>query len=437
MLNSPLKKAFFLAWIVLIIQPTFAQNATKSPYSFFGIGEPAIQNFVQDMALGGASVARRESNSINPLNPSSYASLKYTVFEGGGKIDLGRRFAGENSSEFSNTAFNYFALAFPLKAEKAGMAMGLSPLTHRGFDLLSQGDTGINAYEGSFLGKGDLSKAYVGIGVSPLKGLSLGANVAAIFGTFQEVNVLRYINDPLRFGFYDQSNTYFSGMSWDLGVQYNVQHQKGIRQTFAAAVQLPFQLSRSQDRLVRNFNDPNFLASPEFYAYDTVLAETGDITPLEMPMQWSVGYALGKENKWNVIAEYQVNSWGGLNNQGIQGRFADGQKIAGGVWFVPGDITNFKTPYLKKIRYSLGARQQDMPWVIGGSQITETGMTLGFGLPVYRTITLTGGKESLLSHVNLAFEVFRREGESLTENYFRMHFGFTFCDKWFIKRKYL
>lgn len=416
----------------------FAQNASKSPFSFFGMGEPAVSGFVQDIANGGTMVARRGKNSFNMNNPASYAALRYTVFEGGGRIDLGRRLSAENSSEFSNAGFQYFGLAFPIKAEKAGMAFGLAPVSHRGFDLLSSGDTGVNAYEGSFLGKGDLSRAYIGIGVEPIKGLSIGLNAGGVFGSFQEVSVLRYINNPKRFGFYDQSNAYFSGLNLDAGVQYNIQNKNELQQTFGAAIKLPYRLKQSRDRLVRSFNDPDFLSSPDFFAYDTVLFESGSEGRVQMPLEWTIGYGVSKENKWNISAEYQWSQWSSLNNQGLQGNFADAQRMAAGIWFVPGKVEDFKTPYFKKVRYSLGGRTQQMPWIIDGQQVRETGMMIGFGLPVFRTITLTGGKESLLSHVNIALEVFQREGgENLQENYFRMNFGFTFCDKWFIKRKYL
>lgn len=415
-----------------------AQNNTRSPYSMFGLGVPAYQGTVQDMLLGGTSVARRGINTISPMNPASYGALKYTVFEGGGKIDLGHLESNGNRSEFSNASVSYFAYAMPLKAEKAGMSFGLLPFHHRGYDLLSRSDTGANAYEASFLGKGDISKAYFGLGFTPVKGLSVGANVAALFGMYQDLNIIRYTGTTDRFGIYEQSNRYFRALSFDAGVQYSIRHKKNFYQNFGFSAQLPVTLRGTTDRLVQNFNHPNFLADPGRLSYDTVLYEKGRTEAFDLPLNWTAGYAIGQADKWQLSVEYQAAAWSQMPLRSLQGTLTDASRFSAGFWYTPRDPKDGKNFYLSRLRYSAGFRQENMPWVYQNKQVQERGMTIGFGLPVSRNITLTGGKENLLSYLHLGVEYIQRgEQGGLQESWYRLHFGFTFCDKWFIKRKYL
>lgn len=425
-------------WCALFNSWVEAQNNTRSPYSMFGLGEPAYQGMIQDRLLGGTSVARRGINSITPANPASYGALKYTVFEGGGKIDLGHLETSSSRSEFSNASISYFAFAMPLKAEKAGMSFGLLPYHHRGYDLLSRSDTGLNAYEASFLGKGDLSKAYFGLGFTPVKGLSLGANVAGLFGMYQDLNIIRYTGTTDRFGIYEQSNRTYRALAFDVGVQYSVRHKRNFYQNVGFSAQLPVALRSTTDRLVQNFNHPSFLADPSRLVYDTVLYESGRQQDFELPLNWSAGYAIGQQDKWQLSLEYQAAAWTQLQGQGLNGQFADASRMSAGFWYTPRDPKDAKNTYLSRLRYSAGYRQEQLPWMYQNKQVQERGMTIGFGLPVSRTITLTGGKENLLSYLHIGVEYIQRgEKGALQESWYRLHFGFTFCDKWFIKRKYL
>jgi hypothetical protein len=69
-----------------------------------------------------------------------------------------------------------------------------------------------------------------------------------------------------------------------------------------------------------------------------------------------------------------------------------------------------------------------LPYLVNGNPLEDIGGTFGFSLPVGRAST-----------VDLGFKIGKRgvvPQSSIEENYFRMYFGITFNDQWFIKRKF-
>ena len=51
----------------------FAQGATNSPYSQFGLGEIAQQGASQNRGMDGLGIALQSGNHVNTSNPASYA----------------------------------------------------------------------------------------------------------------------------------------------------------------------------------------------------------------------------------------------------------------------------------------------------------------------------------------------------------------------------
>ena len=80
-------KTRFQYWIIIVAiifvaLPNFskAQTSISSPYSRFGIGETNVFNNAINNAMGGVGYAYRRNNSINYMNPASYAGIDTTSF---------------------------------------------------------------------------------------------------------------------------------------------------------------------------------------------------------------------------------------------------------------------------------------------------------------------------------------------------------------------
>jgi len=85
--------------------------------------------------------------------------------------------------------------------------------------------------------------------------------------------------------------------------------------------------------------------------------------------------------------------------------------------------------YFKKIRYRAGAYKESTFLNLMGTQLTNSGISFGLGLPLGR----------IKSIVNIGMEFGKRgsiENGLIKENYWRARFGITLSDIWFVKRKY-
>jgi hypothetical protein len=87
--------------------------------------------------------------------------------------------------------------------------------------------------------------------------------------------------------------------------------------------------------------------------------------------------------------------------------------------------------YLERITFRLGASYATLPYVpnpSNGEQVRDFGINFGWSLPVSR-----------VSSIDMAFKIGQRgdvQKNYIKENYYRIYIGFTFNDRWFIKRKY-
>jgi hypothetical protein len=83
--------------------------------------------------------------------------------------------------------------------------------------------------------------------------------------------------------------------------------------------------------------------------------------------------------------------------------------------------------YLKVWTYRLGVSMEQAPFLANGKPVKDLGINFGFSLPAGR------------SSLDFAFKYGKRGNKSdnlLEENYFKIYFGITFNDQWFIKRKF-
>jgi hypothetical protein len=84
--------------------------------------------------------------------------------------------------------------------------------------------------------------------------------------------------------------------------------------------------------------------------------------------------------------------------------------------------------YLKRITYRTGVSLDHYPYLVNSSTLKDFGINFGLSLPVGR-----------ISSLDIGVKVGKRGSLGLNkieENYFKLYFGMTFNDQWFIKRKF-
>jgi hypothetical protein len=99
-------------------------------------------------------------------------------------------------------------------------------------------------------------------------------------------------------------------------------------------------------------------------------------------------------------------------------------KAAFGGEFTPNPASN---NYLKRITYRAGFSYEKNPFSVNGNQLTDVGINFGFTCP-------TG-----FSSLDFGFRTGKRGDKAettLEESYYKIFFGISFNDRWFIKRRF-
>ena len=104
-----------LGWNLGIAQNYYIQPKSNSPYSRFGLGDPADPYFAAAAGMAGIGASFNDPSHFNAINPASLGWLQVTAFEVGMYTRYsGLRSGDESSSNWSGN-LNYFSLAIPLK----------------------------------------------------------------------------------------------------------------------------------------------------------------------------------------------------------------------------------------------------------------------------------------------------------------------------------
>jgi len=102
-----------------------AQNASSSPYSFYGIGDLVFKGNVEIRSMGGINMIN-DSIHININNSASLPDIMFTTFTIGSNFNY-TKFKTESQSETANrTSIDYIALAVPI-SKKFGAAFAVMP----------------------------------------------------------------------------------------------------------------------------------------------------------------------------------------------------------------------------------------------------------------------------------------------------------------------
>ena len=188
-----------LALTLLFAIPMMAENGMNSPYTRYGFGQLASMETGTNKGMGGTGIGVQGSNQINMLNPASYAAIDTLTF----LLDVGMSLQNANFSENGvkmnarNTTFDYLAMQFRLMPH-LGFTLGMMPFSNIGYNFsntISKNEDGTQTATLLYNGTGGLRQVTAGIGYAPIKGLSIGANLAYVYGEIAH-NIHTQFSDP-------------------------------------------------------------------------------------------------------------------------------------------------------------------------------------------------------------------------------------------------
>ena len=401
----------------LFLQQIHAQDASPSPYSFFGMGDPSFKGTVENIGMGGLRLyADSIHYSIN--NPASLSRLKFVSLS----LGVGNKFINvsdqTDSKWLSAHGVSYFSLGIPI-GKKVGVGFGLLPVSSSGYKIYRQNDQGTYTYEG----KGGNTRLFLAAAYNINKNLNLGVEYQYYFGYFDHVNlwvpnnVITYTKENNQIDFtgatwkfsanyhYELSHNHFL----DVGANYKL--SADYKANYAKQVRLITVSSSSGEETVETLTDEQ---------------KTGLIAH---PFQADFGLGYGSKNKWYMGAEYNYIGLKDFTNPYYDKNivsYKDASVIRMGGQWTPqyNSITN----YWKRATYRLGFNYKNTGMNIRGTDIKDFGITFGLGLPAIRGI----------SRMNLGIELGQRgkiTTQLVKENYINLHINLSLNDVWFIKRK--
>ncbi len=409
-------------------------QAVRSPFSTYGIGDIYGDYLIQNQGMGGMGVSQPQYWYVNNQNPALLVHNMVTVFQAG-LVGESKKVTGANSSEKGMGGnLNYLVTAFPIMPlsknpyrTKWSTALGLMPYstvnygleyTERAIDANGNLADTVKVVES---GNGGLNQFYWSNGFTIAKNLSFGVKAAYIFGPLETSYQNNFINDsPQARNFITEikEKTSVKDFKFTFGVAYGDTLRKNYGYQVGATYSPVTRLNASRRAEILRF--PQGGTQP--IEGDTLFTRGGS---MRIPGSLTVGVSYYRINRWMIGTEFNYQDWSSFESivQDDEG-LGEGWRAALGGELTPDP---FDDNLLKRMTYRLGINYEKYPFIVNSNQVNDFGINFGFSIPANR------------SSLDMAFKVGKRgdRGENIfEETYFKVYFGITFNDKWFIQRKF-
>ena len=419
----------FVSFLLLFSFTVFSQSDnTNSPYTRYGYGQLGNQAFASQRGMGGIGYGLRNSQMINPLNPASFSAVDSMtfMFDFGMKGQLALMNDGDyGKSRRFNAGLEYLALQIPL-AKGLGMGVGIEPVSFVGYQY---GDTvrELNSliYK-TYSGSGGLNKIYSSFAYNLFNRLSLGVNVGFMFGHITHNRTTSYTTDAYTITWPDSLS--IKSLTYEAGLQYTQKLSRTSELVFGAvyAPKITTQATVRMAEIRYDANTGTIAGDPTYYS-------TRD-SVFQMPETYGIGLSYRKKDKLTLGADFQYQKWAEAKFYNETNNLSNRMKINAGGEYIPNIRGN---SLFSKIHYRAGAYFADS-YIIDSNNSTynEYGVSVGLGIPVIVDRYFLDRR----SFINMAFEYSRlrpKNPVSMSEQYFKLTFSYTFNELWFYKRKLL
>ncbi len=384
-----------------------------TPYSKMGYGLLSDNVSSIQRSMGGVGYAMEGGRIINAMNPASYSDVDSLTYLWDIGVDLTNLWSKENGKKGYNFGggLDYLTGSFKI-AKGLGASFGLLPYSSVGYSYGGDIDNGTESRSGS----GGFNQLFAGVGYKPVKNLSVGFNVAYLFGTTTNTTLITSASTS-----YFTRNMQLRDWNLQIGAQYTLPIVKGRDRLTLGAV---FQPKKS------------FHGNAWGTKFDTQDAKVDTIgyTSMkgnyEQPTSIGIGLSYNWNRKLTIETDYTYQKWsgvkylpiGGLESQTMQ--FDDRWKLAAGVQYTP----NRRGSYVGAMMFRAGVFYNHDYLNYSGNNVRDYGASIGIGLPAPNSKTT----------INLGLEWRHRESSPeklITENYFNITLGVNFNELWFWKSR--
>tara|TARA_B100001057_G_scaffold486226_1_gene567086 strand:- start:3153 stop:4406 length:1254 start_codon:yes stop_codon:yes gene_type:complete len=415
-------KKISLLLTVFLIQISFAQKSSYSPYSYFGVGETNFSATVENRMMGG-NTSYYDSVSVNLNVPASLSKLRFVNYSVGLNLKNNRYTAQDNNAKSTTASLNYLSVSIPTKI--LGFNFGIKPNTSVGYLLESVDESTDPISTNRYDGDGGINSAFVGLGFELFKNFGIGISTSYSFGNLNHYHSKLLTDVELYTRVSSESS--LSGLSYNFSAVFQ---QKFRNNTL---IYSSFVYQPESSLTSKNSQSIATLKSDGSFGGDTEnidLSLTGvDETKFTIPSFSNFGIGFGEDKKWFFGVNIKSVSGNGYKNELMaldNINFNEHNIYSAGGFFLP-QFDSF-TSFFDRVTYRAGFKFIDGALEVNGQDIKDFGINFGLGLPVGR-----------ISKANIGLEFGQRGTDDfglIKENYLNLMIGVSLNDLWFIRSMY-
>ena len=423
------KPSIFILPIFLVSMHSM-EAQENSPYSRFGLGDVLSSQNIVNRSMGGLAIPYNDLQSVNFINPASYAHLKVTTLDIGVEINSRTLRSGEPVRKFNSKYMipTYIQLGIPLKKKgNWGMNIGLRPITRINYNLNARTRIeGIDSVLYNYTGNGGSYKAFIGTGFGTKK-LSFGVNAGYMFGNKLYNTRVIFLNDTVPYRKTNSADTTrFGGLFLEGGLLYRVAINNTTFLRIGANGSLTNKMKAYRDISRETFE---YSATNGVDVIDSIYRATEEKGSVVYPGSFGFGLMLEDEDKWMFGVEFNRTLWTNYRYYDEPDMLRNNWTVRAGGQFIP-DINGKK--YLQRVIYRAGV-SYGPDAVSLGQPLNQYMVTFGTALPVRRNFYT-----NQYTTINLVIEAGARgnKDNSVREGIVRFAVGMNLSDIWFNPRKY-
>jgi long-subunit fatty acid transport protein len=399
-------------------------QATRSPFSAFGIGEYYGNSLAHNQGMAGVGISNPQYYYLNNKNPALLVFNNLTVFESG-IVAENRTLKNDIASEKNGSGnINYLAFGFPVKRGRWSTSTGLMPYTNVNYKLNYTDDiTGSpNKVAVAESGDGGINQVFWSNGVALNKTFSLGARINYLFGAINNTYANAVIGTQQDIVFVPTVYERYYYKDFNLSTGFSFHKDSLFKKNYRLNIGLTYDFSSNAKT--------SYYAQVERYVANRLIDSvaiaslSGSVT---LPQTLGAGISFSKGDQITIGCDVMYLDYAQFRD------FRGENPVGQGAWRVAvgGEVTPDVTSlgsYLKRVTYRTGVSMDQYPYLVNGNTLKDFGINFGLSLPVGR-----------ISSVDIGVK-FGKRGDlvlnKIEENYVKLYFGVTFNDQWFIKRRF-
>lgn len=399
-------------------------QTTTSPYSTFGIGEFYGSALANTQGMAGVGVAHPQGWYVNNQNPALLVYNQMTVFQAGIVAEQRTISADTATEKTKGGNLNYLVMGFPVMRNRWSTSISLSPYTSVRYNLsyVEQIQNSTAEAEITEKGTGGITQLAWSNGVRLSEDFSVGLKAAYLFSSINNSYSNRLIGSQQPRNYYSvvSERTYVNDFTFSAGISYSKDSlfsRNKYRLSFGATYDFATNL-RARHRSTSYHSD----AVGSQFDLDTLFTRRGSIS---LPPGGTFGIALNRGN-WTIATDISYYDWSKFESISTDDEgLGEATRMAVGGEITPEGLSD---NFFKRITYRAGFSYETFPYrdPATGNKVNDLGINVGLSIP--------SGRSSL----DLGFRYGKRGNGStyFEEDYFRVYFGITLNDQWFIRRRF-